>query len=168
MIYIDMDGVLAKWNTEATTEETKKAGYFLSREPDEKIIDLINVLKLLGKDFTILSAVYDNGYARNEKSEWLDRIDRSIKRIFVPYGKRKSDYIEKSGCHILIDDFTDNLLEWEKAGNIGIKYNNGINGTRGRWKKAHIDSCMDVYEMLDVLLREDCKTIKGVREVVAW
>ena len=37
-IFIDMDGVLAKWNTEASFEDTFEKGYFLDRLPQENMI----------------------------------------------------------------------------------------------------------------------------------
>ena len=43
-IYIDMDGCIAKWNTEASIEDTFEPGYFASLEPDESLINAVKML----------------------------------------------------------------------------------------------------------------------------
>lgn len=149
MIYIDMDGVLAVWDTETTPEETKKNRYFLYREKENCIIELINALKARGYDVCILSAVWNEG-AANDKSEWLDQVLGNIKRVFVPYGEDKSRYI-KGTNNVLIDDYTENLQKWHASGNIPIKFYNGINGNKGRYKGASISRTMSISEMLNVV-----------------
>lgn len=132
IIYFDMDGVLAKWNENASVEETQVPGYFIAREPEQNVIRLVKFLKSLGLDVRILSAVYPNGFAEKEKKVWLKRNDLGdIPAVFVPYGADKYAYIDKSvlsdGMAILIDDFKKNLLEWRGHGGIAVKFYNGIN-----------------------------------------
>ena len=151
-IYVDMDGVLAKWNTKATVEDTKKKGYFLAREPEEKMVNLVKTLRKLGVKVCVLSSAYPNGYAAVEKSSWLDRIfDKALDRIFVPYGANKADYISSNCESILIDDYTENLREWEKSGSRAVKFYNGINGTKGTWMGKSISLDMSVAEMIEAL-----------------
>ena len=148
-IYIDMDGVFAKWNTSATVEDTHKKGYFAEREPEEKMVSLVKTLRKLGVNVCVLSAAYPNGYAAAEKSDWLDRIfDKALDRIFVPYGQNKADYISSNAESILIDDYSENLREWEKSGSKAVKFYNGINGTKGTWKGKSINLAMSVAEMI--------------------
>jgi len=132
IIYFDMDGVLAKWNENASVEETQVPGYFIAREPERNVIRLVKFLKGLGFDVRILSAVYPNGFAEKEKKAWLERNDLGdIPAVFVPYGADKYSYIDNSvlsnGTAILIDDFKKNLEEWKHHGGIAIKFYNGIN-----------------------------------------
>ncbi len=151
-IYVDMDGVLAKWNTEATLKDTQQKGYFAAREPEQKMVAFVNTLRKLGVNVCILSAVYTNGYAAQEKNEWLDRVfDEKLDRIFVPYGDNKADYIAAGSESILIDDYSENLRQWESAGSNGIKFYNGINGTKGTWKGKSINPDMSVGEMIETL-----------------
>ena len=132
--YIDMDGVLCKWDPNASVEETFEEGYFLKREPDEKIVNLIKDLRDDGKSVSILSSVYENGICAAEKAIWLSKNGLGkIPQIFVPYGQRKEDYVNKEDFNVLLDDFTDNLMSWQRSGNLGFKYLNGINGTKGKW-----------------------------------
>jgi hypothetical protein len=152
-VYVDMDGVLAKWNTEATLEDTLVPGYFLQREPEKSIIRCIKILRLLNVQVIILSAVC-NEQAAMEKSAWLDRyLGRLQKRIFVPYGMNKADYIS-GGTGLLIDDYSPNLHMWEMSGNRGIKFRNGINGTKGTWKGDKISYDMSSIRMTYQILKK--------------
>ncbi len=151
VIYCDMDGVLAKWDTRDKPEDTHKPGYFLAREEERKISDLLHILKKMGYEVSILSAVYTNGYAVKEKEAWLDQHGLAdIPRVFIPYGGDKSDYVAKTK-NILIDDYSKNLHQWEKSGYVGIKYMNGINGSKGTWKGHTIDHRMTPQAMAQVV-----------------
>ena len=128
-IYFDMDGVIAKWNENATLEEVGAEGYFLGRELEENVYLLIRKLIDMGFNVSILTAVYSNGYAEREKREWANRCGLAdVDIIFVPYGESKFDYIDTTrGTKILVDDFKKNLTEWRQNGGISIKFFNGIN-----------------------------------------
>lgn len=135
-LYFDMDGVLAKWNPNVSTEDTFKKGYFLNREPDTLMVELAKEMRNQpGVRVYILTAVYDNGYAEEEKKQWL--INNGLSNfsfINVPYGLDKALAIKQSVKSFLIDDYSVNLHNWEKRKNfVGIKYYNGINGTNGTW-----------------------------------
>ncbi len=147
--YIDMDGVLAKWNAEASAEDTFEKGYFLTREPDEKAIRYVQGLLDTGKDVCILSHAYQNGYAEPEKQAWLQEYGLGdVPAIFVPYGTPKLEYVRLpvDTLNILVDDFTKNLREWEAGKNCqGIKYYNGINGTHGTWRGRCINPELNPY-----------------------
>lgn len=140
-IFIDMDGVLAKWKQAANVKDLYEKGYFAELEPQSWFIVIVLLFIYLNNDdyeIYILSSVLPTKYAIPEKSEWLDREfpislenriwvkDGDNKAICVPGGIRKTD--------ILIDDYSLNLQRWEQSGGIGIKLMNGINGTKGSWK----------------------------------
>ena len=127
IFYIDMDGVLAKWNEHASEEETHEKGYFLNREVELSALSLIRMLKDSGEEVKILSSVYQDNHSINEKTEWLKRNGLGdIDKIFVPYGESKKNYV-KPGNNILIDDDSRNLKQWEEEGYTAIKFMNGIN-----------------------------------------
>lgn len=153
MIFIDMDGVLARWNAQASIEDTYQPGYFLAREVESKIVTLIRMLIGTGKKVAILSAVYPTGSAKADKHKWLDSIGLpDIRRIFVPYGEDKHKYIPKlSEPMLLLDDYSKNLHAWEKAGYVGVKFYNGINGTKGTWKGLSVTADMAPEEMYGVI-----------------
>lgn len=141
--YVDMDGVLARWNSKASIEETHEKGYFLWREPEPVMTDVLQEMVAHGLDVSILSHVYTGGMetAMRDKCQWLCNAGLgSINRIFVPYGMNKEDFIRKGPTlNVLIDDFSRNLHKWEKAGHLGFKFYNGINGTKGTWHGYSVD-----------------------------
>lgn len=137
-IYIDMDGVLAKWNPDASIEETAMPGYFLNREPEEKAVRMVKNLVANGYDICILSSVYQDDHSEADKKVWLYSVGLgNLDYIFVPYGRNKREFVTKvvGGSAFLVDDFTKNLKEFEdeEAGFYGIKFLNGINGKKGTW-----------------------------------
>ena len=145
-IFVDMDGVLAKWNKDASFEETLEKGYFLNREPQENMISAIRDLSKCF-DITILTSVYPEGTAIEEKKEWLKQYGLDhIPVVFVPYGHRKRDYIElrDDEALFLIDDYTKNLIEWEAEDDYsyGIKFVNEINDTHKTFDGIRLSSAM--------------------------
>ena len=133
-VFVDLDGVLARWNAEASVEDTYAPGFFLTREPEPEAIEAVRLMRERGLDVYILTCAYQNGLAEPEKDAWLAKVGLSdIPRIFVPYGKRKSDYVGMADVSVLLDDYSKNLHEWKAEGKIGCKFYNGINGTHGTW-----------------------------------
>lgn len=141
-LFIDMDGVLAKFNPIASEEELYEQGYFINLDPMPEVVNGIrqHIAETPGAEVYVLSAyLSDSDYALEEKQRWLDEylpeIDQEH-RIFCPCGEPKTQYIAHGigRTDILIDDYTKNLLEWKKAGGKGMKLLNGINHTRGTWQ----------------------------------
>lgn len=132
-IYCDMDGFLAKWNPEASIEEVTAPGYFTNREMETKVADAMKMMIRDGYDVQILTSVFNDDHSRKEKIRWLEincPFFDTRKVNFCVYGENKSESVAASAEDILIDDFTPNLKEWT---GIGIKFLNGINGTKGTW-----------------------------------
>lgn len=160
-IYIDMDGCIAKWNTEASIEETFEPGYFANLEPEES---LITAVKMLAEEYdvTILSAVYQDNHSVSDKIKWLKNNGLGyLQTIFVPYGESKQKYVDHTYTSILIDDYSKNLEEWVMSKNcFGIKFLNGINSTKGQWTGFMVPGKMNSQALFT--------TIKGiVSEIVA-
>lgn len=155
IIFFDMDGVLAKWDTESAVEDTFLPGYFLNREPDQVMINSLRTLLSQGYDVRILSAVYPGLIYRAEKEEWLKKYVGNVQAIFLPCGDSKAHYVTLSAGQkaILIDDYTRNLVMWECEGAeyIGIKYLNGVNNTRGTWSGFRIAYQMDVPHVVKTI-----------------
>ena len=152
-IYFDIDGVLAKWQ-DVPLEELTSPGYFKNLPAEKHMCKVFNLL-LLHKETTFniftLSSVFQDNHSIEEKKEWLRNISPWLPEenmIFVPYGTKKSDFIQKpQETDILVDDFTKNLKEWH---GIGVKVFNGINGTHGSWNGFSIHSNMNP----DILYRQ--------------
>ena len=145
--YFDSDGVLAKWNTQASFEEVLTRGYYLHREPEPVMMVTIKYMFLKGEDVRILTA-YPNEHSLYDKDRWFDLYGlKGIPRIYVPYGDRKGNYVKEEGA-ILIDDFTRNLNEWK---GIPVKFYNGINGTKGTYFGYSISNKMTASQIVTVL-----------------
>lgn len=148
-IYFDMDGCLAKWYP-ASVEETYKSGYFLERVPQENLIRAVKRLNEDGYPVSILSSVYTEGTAKKDKQEWLKKMQlEHIPALLVPYGQPKCCFA--SGMSILVDDFSQNLREWEASGLTGIKFYNEVNGTKGTWDGFSISHKMTTGKMLVII-----------------
>ena len=151
-VFVDLDGVLAKWSTDASVEDTYAPGFFLTREPEPEAIAAVMLMRKEGLDVYILSCAYQNGLAEAEKDAWLAGVGLSdIPRIFVPYGERKSDYVDEADVNVLLDDYSRNLHEWKAEGNIGCKFYNGINGTHGTWDGYSVSSWMTAEQITAVI-----------------
>ena len=153
-IFFDMDGVLCKWDETSSVEDTFLPGYFLCREEQGNVKELILMLRSAGFDVAILSAVYTEGTAYKDKEQWL-RIHglSNVPKLFVPYGEDKSAYVDGKSVNILVDDFSQNLHAWEDAGFTGIKFYNGVN--RGRtWEESKLPEKDPAAKDPAVILRE--------------
>lgn len=145
-LFIDMDGTIAEFKPCKTMEKLYEKGYFLNLEPVESVIDGIRYFQDENPEteIYILSAcLSDSKYAEQEKNEWLNmyvpEIDETH-RIFPPCGEDKSLYIPNGiqAYDTLLDDYSVNLFQWQRAGGQAIKLMNGINGTKGKWQGKRI------------------------------
>ena len=161
-IFIDMDGVLAKWGVNTPFEKVKEEGYFASLDVYENMQKAIKLMIKEGLDVYILSSILKDNHSAYDKNCWLDEYLPEIsleKRFFVPHNRRKDEYIEcqtdpgDSFTDILIDDYSKNLHNWNKSGKIGIKAINGINGNNGTWDGYRI-SIFDEPEQIFKSVKE--------------
>lgn len=178
-IFIDMDGTLAKWGTIESNEELYRKDYYKNLEPNYDILTDVKRLICDNKNVYILSHyLTDSDYAKADKEQWLEKylpeLDKS-KRIFIPYGASKAAFVDKNygaitSTDYLVDDFTQNLIEWKLYGGTGIKYINGINHTRKTWKglRAHEENAGNKQtnirshlctRLTDILLAEKLKDV---------
>lgn len=152
-IYIDMDGVLAKWQV-ATHEELLQKDYFLKLPENETLCEGIRRLCKLIKAPAANTEVYvlsteleDSKHAIADKNAWLDEHLPCIPadhRIFTPDGDKVSAALRFTGQtelslnDYLLDDYTPNLLSWKEAGGCAIKVFNNVNGNTNPWDGEYI------------------------------
>lgn len=140
-LFVDLDGTLAKFIPQKSTEPLYEKNYFRNLPPQQNVVDAVKKIVLdesNGIEVFILTAyLVDSQWAYQEKMAWIDEFIPEIDirhRIFTPCGENKKDYIvgfneEKD---VLLDDYTQNLLKW--APGRAIKLLNGINHSKGTWK----------------------------------
>ena len=89
--------------------------------------------------YSIVVPVYNS-----EKS--LEELYTRINDVFV-------NVIKESYELILVDDFSKNLREWVDTGDnfIGIKFMNGINGTKGTWAGYLVSNKMSAAQLVNAI-----------------
>lgn len=169
-LFIDMDGTLCEFTPCREVETLYQKGYFENLNPREEFIDLIkDYIKKYGKDevYVLTSYLSDSSFAYEEKEMWLKKYVPQIKEenyIFVPYGESKAKFAKEKLCKrdILLDDFSKNLFEWEGKGGTAIKVMNGINGTKGTWRKKRVNENPSLEELEKVMNNVDRRRKKKV------
>lgn len=174
--YIDMDGVIAKYDPNAYKEPNPiwldpDKHYFRTVEPDPRMADVaVKLVNLLAKrdrnDINITSCKFLSSLAKTgsmmkmqyeDKCAWLDEnlgIHMSVLLIPSITGKRHTIESRQnknlSAKDVLIDDFNSNLIEWREAGGTAIKYLNGIND-KDSFDGIVIDQAMTANDIIDML-----------------
>ena len=157
-IFVDMDGTLAEWKENESTDVLYEKGYYENLKPNEFLLQVIKGLVKKGEDIYILSSfLNDSKYALEEKNNWLDKYLPELskdKRIFIKYGDNKALFAPNgvSKFDYLIDDYTRNLFEWKDAGGIAIKFLNGINNKSKQWQGLNVKHNNELYEDLMFIL----------------
>lgn len=162
-IHFDMDGVTAIWKDGKKRSHKRK--FFLRRKLQKNVRDAMVILVKRGYIVGSLTAVYHDGHSKENKQTWKDRNNIPGKIIFVEYGEDKAKNLLKSKkiYHFLVDDLSNNLRAFEKYGDhfVGIKFYNGINGTKGTWKGRSISYEMSAEEMADAIERYILEVVGG-------
>ena len=156
-LFIDLDGTLAEFKYVESMDMLYKKGYFLNLKPIQNVLDGIKcfIKKYPEVEVYILSAyLADSIYAMQEKTMWLKKHIPEIREehhLFVKCGQSKSIVPLKGENAFLLDDHSQNLIDWEKAGFRGIKLLNGINGKGCKWHGARISSDIPPERFADKL-----------------
>ena len=153
VLYVDLDGTLAEFNYAPSMDVLYEKGYFLNLNPIPGVLEGIKEFMRSHPEIRVyvLSAyLADSKYALQEKTMWLDRnlpeLD-SESQLFVKCGETKALVPFPGENAFLLDDHSQNLLDWEKAGFKGIKLLNGINGKGKKWGGSRISAALspDVF-----------------------
>lgn len=172
-IFIDMDGVLARYDTEVANLMYDE-GFFFNLPPMKSNIEMVKSLIEQDLNVYILSSVYPNSpYAIKEKNEWLDKYLPEIKeenRLFVIHPMTKNEFIRnkvpnlKTSLNVLIDDYTFNLINWEKEGHLGVKMINHLNNTNGTWIKDNPSLAINYRTGVDKKIKKLTDIINGYQD----
>ncbi len=137
-LFVDMDGTINYFNNNIDSlDSVYSKGYFSNLHPRNQVVEALREYSKHDSEVYVLANVIDSPYAINEKNEWLDKylpeLDQQH-RIFVPYGKNKTDYIQGNitKMDFLLDDSETNLIEWNKQGS-AIKLVNELNDRESEW-----------------------------------
>lgn len=144
-IFIDLDGTVARFYDHADCLERMFNKNFFNRlEPYKNVVDglrkLPNVCDVEEYSLSAINkAVWD--MVLSEKKEWMATYMPNIclaNQIYTCVGENKAQILNNMGIKIsrndyLLDDYNENLRQWEEAGGTAIKLVNDINdcGTSG-------------------------------------
>lgn len=137
-LYIDFDGVILDTITgpfektkelNLTTEE--EVGKYFSKMDWEKLIedspvinDSLNCIQKLIDSNRFYISILTHANSLNEivhKVHYIRKYFKDITIIPVPKAISKTKMVHTKGA-ILVDDYTENLKEWESEGGIAIKF----------------------------------------------
>ena len=142
-VFVDMDGVLCEYRTDAALCDYEREGYFRELEPRNDMIEAVrHLLKSGSVEVFVLSAVLPQRAEASvcEKNEWLDRYLPEIDadhRIFPLCGTNKADAVDAfSREDVLCDDYSRNLEQWSARGGKGVKILNEVNGASERFQSG--------------------------------
>ncbi|MDO4282477.1 MAG: hypothetical protein Q4D02_02470 [Clostridia bacterium] len=123
IFYTDMDGVLNLFESDKYARLNMwKPGYFLDIPVREGISDVLE--RINAESYVIiLSKVINRIGVTKEKNIWLSKNispNAYSDIIYVPYDRKKSDYMYSYYPSILMDDKEENLDECKKKGCHGL------------------------------------------------
>ena len=162
-LFLDMDGTLAKFNSKRNALErfATEKGFFASLKPF-KHIEKINELALRTDLEVYIISATPNEQADSDKMIWLEKYLNNVKKeniCFCRIGTNKAKEIKRqlnididNEC-LLLDDYTNNLIEWTKANGIGIKRLTSLaNNKSKRWKGICIKELSSISDVIDQMV----------------
>lgn len=158
-IFLDLDGTLAKFNVRNALNRFQTEKGFFANLKAYKGIENINELAKKGNVYIISAS--PNEQADKDKATWIDLFLPNLPKsniCFCRLGKNKAKEIKKNlniiinkEC-ILLDDYTQNLIEWESVGGVGIKRLTSVaNNKSGRWKGLAIRNLRELKGALTLV-----------------
>lgn len=158
-IFLDLDGTLAKFNVRNALNRFQTEKGFFANLKAYKGIEDINELAKKGNVYIISAS--PNEQADKDKATWIDLFLPNLPKsniCFCRLGKNKAKEIKKNlniiinkEC-ILLDDYTQNLVEWESVGGVGIKRLTSVaNNKSGRWKGLAIRNLRELKGALTLV-----------------
>ena len=159
-LFLDLDGTLAKFNSKKNALERFKTekGFFASLKPFKHIEFVNDLTNNTNVELFIISAT-PNEQADIDKMAWINTYLPNIKKsnvCFCRIGENKAIKIKEQlnididkSC-LLLDDYTNNLVEWTKANGIGIKRLTSLaNNSSKKWKGFAIKDLRQLQKVIN-------------------
>ena len=155
-IFLDLDGTLAKFNVKNALNRFETEKGFFAKLGAYKGIEVINEMAKAGNIYIISAS--PNVQADIDKIEWvckyLPNINLLTNVLICRCGENKAEYLKNKGLTIdnesyLLDDYTNNLIEWENAGGVGIKRITKVaDNSRKLWKGLKIKQLVELQNFI--------------------
>ena len=159
-LFLDLDGTLAKFNSKKNALERFKTekGFFASLKPFKHIEFVNDLTNNTNVELFVISAT-PNEQADIDKMAWINTYLPNIKKsnvCFCRIGENKAIKIKEQlnididkSC-LLLDDYTNNLVEWTKANGIGIKRLTSLaNNSSKKWKGFAIKDLRQLQKIIN-------------------
>lgn len=159
-LFFDMDDTLANCSKGLTGDDLMECinseGYFENLTPLPFLKEINKLAAIFPENIYIISACMENDHCKQEKITWLKKYLPFASKnnvIFTVVGEDKTVHAkEKVGeitpyC-ILIDDYSKNISDWEKAGGTAVKFQNKFNNTSGKDYKYTIRNFKDLMDVM--------------------
>ncbi len=166
-MFFDMDDTLVDFRSDLhygdVLEVAYKQGFYLNLKPLPFLSEINKLASMCPENIYILSACVDSEYCVDEKIEWLKKyLPAAFKGnvIFTQVGQDKADAVkEKTGMQIneydiLVDDYSKNIFDWEKAGGTGIKFKNSFNTHDPKKYKYIIKDFSELFSIIEKIRLE--------------
>lgn len=152
---LDMDDTIAHFNKEknALRRFSNEKDFFLKLKPTKLLLylQIAIITKVIDINDIYIVSVSPNEQADKDKLKWLDKHLQAIPRRNITFiwhwQDRATQFMSKYHLsskdlsnYILIDDYTKNLLEWQKLGGKVLKYINEYNNTKKGYLQYNIDT----------------------------
>ena len=150
---LDMDDTIAHFNKEEKALErfSSEKSFFSNLKPTKLLlyIQIAITTKVIDINNIYIVSASPNEQADKDKQEWLNKYLKALPKeniTFTRLGQNKADHFMKKydldnkalSNYILIDDYTKNLIEWQKLGGKVLKYINEYNNTKQTYKQYNI------------------------------
>ena len=148
---LDMDDTIAHFNKEKKALErfSSEKSFFSNLKPTKLLlhIQIAITTKVIDINNIYIVSASPNEQADKDKLKWLYKHIPNINKdniLFTRLGQNKGNIfidtykINDLSKYTLIDDYTKNLVEWQKLGGNVIKYINEYNNTKQTYKQYNI------------------------------
>jgi 5'(3')-deoxyribonucleotidase len=155
-LFLDLDGTLAKFNVRNALKRFDNEIGFFSKLDAYIGIQEVNKIAEMGNLYIISASPNDR--ADMDKMTWIKKYLPNIPQENITIcrlGENKAEIIQKKygikidkNC-LLLDDYSNNLFQWEEHGGIGIKRLTSVaDNSRGLWKGKTLKNLKDIAEIL--------------------
>jgi len=167
-LYFDMDDTIVDFGADRHKNDVKQVilekGFYAGLGPLPFLDEVNKLASVVPENVHIISACVETDYCIPEKIQWLKTYLPAADKdnvIFTNIGENKAEKVAKKNKYkrlskydILVDDYSQNIMEWESYGGTAIKFQNSFN-TADPSKYKYI--IRDLSELLAVLnkIRED-------------
>ena len=155
-LFLDLDGTVAKFNVKNALKRFDNEKGFFAKLGAYVGIESLNELAKNGNLYIISAS--PNKTADLDKMIWIEKYLPNIPKNNITIcrlGENKAQIIQEKyqikinqNC-LLLDDYSQNLFQWEEMGGTGVKRLTSVaDNSRGLWKGLSIKNLKEIAKIL--------------------